>query len=77
MTISSQTNAMSDARVEIARISDSSNEQVLERQIAYAAGYIRCAKDQMLITVDQWLVLVAEIEAEKQFWSRLQAGQQK
>ncbi|RMN52809.1 hypothetical protein SAMN05444506_12227 [Pseudomonas syringae] len=52
MDSSSQANALSDARIEIARISDSSNEQILEQQIAYAAGYIRCAQDQMLISAD-------------------------
>ncbi|MCH5490485.1 hypothetical protein [Pseudomonas syringae] len=68
MDISSQANTLSDARIVIARISDSSSEQILDQQTAYAAGYIRCAQDQMLITVDQWVILLAEIEAEKQSW---------
>jgi len=73
MDTCSQANALSDARVEIARISDSSSEQILEQQVAYASGYIRCAQDQMLITVDQWVILLAEIEAEKQSWRGRQA----
>ncbi|KWS65231.1 MULTISPECIES: hypothetical protein [Pseudomonas syringae group] len=77
MNSSSQANALSDARIEIARISDSSNEQILEQQIAYAAGYIRCAQDQMLISADQWVILLAEIEAEKQSWRGRQAALQK
>jgi sulfite reductase beta subunit-like hemoprotein len=49
MPISSQANALSGARIEIARISEASNEQILDQQVAYAAGYIRCAQDHELI----------------------------
>ncbi|MBH3367493.1 hypothetical protein I5R92_09380 [Pseudomonas carnis] len=77
MATTSQANALSDARVEIARITDSVSEQVLDQQIAYAAGYIRCAQDQMLITVGQWKTLTDEIEAENHSWRSRQAGQPK
>ncbi|MBI6809485.1 hypothetical protein KDL27_26220 [Pseudomonas syringae pv. syringae] len=64
---------LKDARIVIDRISESSNEQVLETQAAYAAGYLRCAQDQMLITVDQWMMLADEIETKKHSWKRRQA----
>lgn len=77
MPISSQANALSGARIEIARISEASNEQILDQQVAYAAGYIRCAQDHELITVDQWVILVAEIETEKNVWKVRHSGQEK
>ena len=77
MATTSQANALSDARVEIARITDSVSEQVLDQQIAYAAGYIRCAQDHMLITVDHWKALTDEIEAENHSWRSRHAGQPK
>ena len=77
MATTAQANALSDARIEIARISDSLSEQVLEQQIAYAAGYIRCAQDQRLITVGQWKALADEIEAVNQSWRSRKAGQPK
>nr|WP_304665075.1 hypothetical protein [Pseudomonas savastanoi] len=67
---------LKDARIVIDRISDSSNEQVLETQAAYAAGYLHCAQDQMLITVDQWMALLDEIETKKHFWKRRRACQE-
>ncbi|MFJ3483832.1 hypothetical protein ACIPL1_10690 [Pseudomonas sp. NPDC090202] len=56
------------ARVEIARIKPSQTESVLDQQIAYATGYIRCARDNGLITEDQWRTLTHEIETEKTSW---------
>ena len=77
MDTASQVNALSDARIVIARISHSSSNQILEQQIAYATGSIHCAQDQTLITVDQWVILPAEMEAEKHSWRGRQAEPQK
>lgn len=56
------------ARVEIARIKPSPTEAVVDQQIAYAAGYIRCACDAGLITEEQWHSLTREIDAERALW---------
>lgn len=69
MSIPQQTaQVLADARIEIARIAQSQNEQILDQMVTYAAGYIRCACDQQLILADHWTQLLAEIEAARQAW---------
>lgn len=73
MSIIHADRVQADARVEIDRIGQSQDPQILGQTIAYAAGYIRCACDQQLITQDHWVQLTSEIEAARQAWERNQA----
>jgi len=73
MSINHADHVQADARVEIERITQSQNAQILEQMIAYAAGYLRCACDQQLITQDHWVQLTGEIQVARQTWERRQA----
>jgi hypothetical protein len=73
MSINHANSVQADAKVEIDRIAQSQNAQILEQMIAYAAGYLRCACDQQLITQDHWVQLTGEIEVARQAWERSQA----